>query len=225
MSDLDDRRGAIADYALFAIQLAAACVPDAAIPAALLGGTATLGLARVREMRLQDFAATFRERFHAVDRRFDEHVAEDRFELLEAAAEAAARSASTERRKYLGELAARGLTTDELTADESRKLLNTLNAVTDSEVIVLMYLSFTTTPGKRDEARALRARHGAILDASLGREVGASPHEIRRTALYDGYVTNLQRLGLVHDTGAGGANKPTGLGQMLLGSIGAEASS
>lgn len=223
----DDKReggGSLPDFALWSAQFAAAVfgVPEVGV---LLGGTAAMGLARVRSMRLQEFGESVHARLGRIEADIDqlrERLAgdESRAELLEHAAEAAARTASKERREYLAELVARGLTTEERSADEVKKLLYMLNDLADSEVIWLVHLSHDLALGERTEHYT---RHEETLKLA-SREVGIARTERDRAAFQQGYVRNLERLGLI-SSGAipgQGSISITGIGRILLRYIGAD---
>lgn len=100
--------------------------------------------------------------------------------------------------------------------DQTRKLLNTLVALTDSEVVLLAFYAIEPT---RTEQAAFLDRHGWLREVLFaGNETGAPDGVRRARGLRDAYQANLLRLSLV-DHGAG-HTEVTAFGRMLLEFIG-----
>ena len=185
------------DFALWSAGFVAAVFGEP-VAGALLGGTAAMGLARIRAARFNDFGQRVHARLAAQGVDLDEvkkRIAgdEERLELLERGAEAAARSASEDRRQRIAEIVARGMGNDELTADESRKFLSILDALSDAEVVTLIYRANGPTLG--DESEIYKRNESVLRPARRNSDQDDS--EWRRAALQDGYLKNLERLGLI----------------------------
>lgn len=217
--DTDRERSSLPDYVLACTAVISAVWP----PAVLFGAPLALGIERLRGQRFDQFRVEVvrrLERLEADPQTVGARLERDEslVEFLEHGAEAAARSASEDRRAQLAELVARGLTTEEQTADQAKKLLYLLRDLTDEEVIWLIHLGSEAVLGL---STSHHRRHAETLRPA-SRETGAPRSEVNRRALQDGYIRNLQRLGLIHDaiTKPGKENAITGLGILLLEYIG-----
>ena len=131
-----------------------------------------------------------------------------RVELLELGAESAARAAWAERREYIAEIVARGLSSEELSAEEVKKLLFILRDLTDPELITLIWRA-----RGGNAADDFYSRHRNVLDGGL--RVTKD-----RRALQKAYLETLKRHDLVIHWSAG--NKPvvSPLGNLLLRYVG-----
>jgi hypothetical protein len=129
-------------------------------------------------------------------------------ELAERGIGEAMRPAANERRAQIAELVARGLSSDELQAEEAKKLLMTLERLTGPEVIVLKWLALDRGT---QEKRLFEERHSATL----------KPETDAGKALRESYYANLQALGLVIQRGPTAIRVASPLGRLLLQHIGA----
>ena len=184
----------------------------------ILAEVVTVGIARQRHERLAEFLQRIVERLNRVEESaIRQRLSEpDRVELLEIGGLAAARAASEDRRRYVAEIVARGLTAEEAIADELKKYLNVLGDLTDQEIVWLIYRSELARLGPRSD---FYTHHEETLRPA-SRDGAAPVRERERAALQEGYTRNLQRLGLLHDTGPGGANVVTDFGRLFLRHLG-----
>ncbi len=195
----------------------------------LIAEITTLGIAERWNDRLVDYLERVSTRVAALEAteaelaQLRERVFADdgaKADLLHLGAERAARAPSSDRRGYIAEIVARGMRSDELTADESRKFLSILDALSDAEVVTLIYRASGPTLSERSD---FYDRNESVLRPA-SRSMDADDAEVRRAALQDGYLKNLERLGLITAApipGRGSVNVAS-LGMELLKQIGIE---
>lgn len=133
-------------------------------------------------------------------------------DLLEEGIVQASRATSGERQRRVARIVAVGLSDDVLRYDRTRKLLAILNALTDSEILLLVYYSRTPTMGSPWH-RELMERHPALLRPA-SREMGGPAAERERGAMRDAYERSLLGHGLI-ESGKPGL-RITALGALLL---------
>lgn len=214
--DLGDLTSTVPDYTASMVRVLSGVAGPAGT---LLAELVTVGIARQRQERLTEYLQSLAERTSQLEGDVESlrgrlHDPE-RVELFEVGALAAARASSADRRTYIAELVARGLTRDERSADEAKKLLNVLNDLTDAEVITLMHWAGSGGDGE------LYEKHEDILRPPR-RVAGAPQGEQDRAALQEGYLRNLQRLGLMDDGTPAGSRSVTDFGRMLLRYVGVD---
>lgn len=166
---------------------------------------------RQRLDRLVEFVQTFEQR--VVQLELSQHVFEERFsrpefvDIFEDGASQAARALSQERRRYLANLLAKGLSEEELNHARAKKLLRLLESLTDQEIIWLKYFSLADR-GEEDE---FYEQHEALLEPRDS-SWGASTEEMDQATLQEAYEQALVRFGLVQP----GERSATWLGRLLL---------
>lgn len=116
-------------------------------------------------------------------------------ELLEEAMHQAARSTSDERRRYLAQLIASGLSSADIEFQESRHLLRILGEMNDIEVIWLRSYQF---PGIAAD-KEFRHKHAKVLEPRFGIPLGPQV-DIDKEALQRSYTEHLEALGVVRPT-------------------------
>ena len=213
--DLDDLASSVPGFTASAARILSGLAGPAG---SLLAELVTVGIERQRNARLGEFFGYLVDRMNRLEEREQKRRLEDpeRVELLERGAIAAARAGSVDRRTYIAELVARGLSSDELRAEEAKKLLAMLELLTGPEVILLRWLSIER---QTNEHRLFYEQHKETLEPASG-EVGIARSEVDRKALQDSYFANLQSLGLVIQRGPGNIRVASPLGKLLLRHIG-----
>jgi len=118
---------------------------------------------------------------------------EESIDLLQDAIIQASRALTAERREYISNLLKNGLTRDEQSHDQKKKLFITLDSLNDTEIIFLKYYSYNSDS---NEARNFRNQHTNTLRNF--RESGTDDtSEANRETFYESYNKNFERLGLI----------------------------
>jgi len=180
-----------ADYAVSLAKSVLGVVPIAGPFLAELAGTV---IPRQRADRLADFARGLSHKLGALDQDLlREKLTNENFtDLLEDGAREAVRAVSAERRAYVAQLVASGLTEEKVTYVESKHLLRIMAQLNDIEIIWLRFYDYNLMNG--DEA--FRTKHGAILQP-IAATLGSGPDVIDQEALQKNYVEHLVSLGLI----------------------------
>jgi hypothetical protein len=118
-------------------------------------------------------------------------LSEEFTDFLEDAIPQAARSLSDERREYIASFLKNGLTNEELTHVQQKKLLSILGELNDAEIIFLRYESL-----RPDEQREFFEQHNVVL-APIAAPIGAPVHEHDQRALRISFQEKLFALGLL----------------------------
>jgi hypothetical protein len=166
---------------------------------------------RQRLDRLVEFVRAFEQRVMQLE--LSQRALEERFvrpefvDLFEDGASQAARALSQERREYIANLLAKGLSEEELNHARAKKLLRLLESLTDQEIVYLKYFSLADR-GEDDE---FYEQHEALLEPR-DTSWGASTEEIDLATLQEAYEQTLARFGLVQP----GDRSATWLGRLLL---------
>ena len=188
-----------------------------------------------RSDRIAKFARELNFRLKAVEKcLLEQKLKDDDFtDLIEEGFRQAARSLSDERRRYIANLIANGLTSDDVDSSESKHLLRILGEINDIEVVWLRYYRVTTAGG--DET--FRATHEEVLKP-VPETMGSSRDILTKATLRKSYKEHLAQLGLLESryridsrTGlpefdrASGSMKESGhkltrLGRLLLDEVG-----
>ena len=124
----------------------------------------------------------------------------------------ASRAVSNDRKCRLARLVAKSLSAKELKYEESRKLINLYDELTDPEIVWLIYYSFNPTLG-RGAHTEYQKKHLDILQPARV-YLGSSQDEIDRSAIQESYKSTLLRLGLL--TNENKTTKLTALGRLLI---------
>ena len=145
--------------------------------------------------RIAKFAAELEHRLSRLetrDRAMEWPRDEAFTELLEEAMRQAARSLSDERRRHLADLIANSVSSKEITAVESRHLLQILGEINDLEVLWLRFHQVPTLGGDEN----FRETHREALAPAVA-TFGSSQTELDKATLQDSYREHLYRLGLL----------------------------
>jgi hypothetical protein len=156
---------------------------------------------RQRADRLQDFIEQMAHRFRDVE----EQQLRDRLEtsaafssLAEQASLAAARSASSKRRRELADLLRTGFSRPDAELIEHEALLHLLERLNDAQVLILMdHGHFEPTFGNT-KRQTFQAKHAGVFDV-MPPDSGASEGQARRWVMYRHYEDDLVSLGLLRD--------------------------
>jgi hypothetical protein len=105
----------------------------------------------------------------------------------------AARALSGQRRQAIANLLVTSLTEEDLRYAEAKKLLQLLNEMQDSEIIMLRYFYLRTIGDER--AGDFYKLHETVLEPDVS-AIGSADDEIDRGALYEAHKATLNRLGL-----------------------------
>jgi len=132
-------------------------------------------------------------------------LSEEFTDLLEDAIPQAARALSDERREYIASFLKNGLTNEELTHVQQKKLLSILGELNDAEIIFLRYESLR--PNEQDE---FFEQHKVVL-APIAAPIGAPVHEHDQRALRISFQEKLLALGLLANHFKVQAGKPPDL--------------
>ena len=116
-------------------------------------------------------------------------------DLLEEGMRQAASSLSDERREYIANLIARGISNAEINDHESKHLLRLLGELSDVEIIWLRFYADQTMQGDQE----FRDRHAAVLEIEPAHM--SSPQSVHdRNSLSKSYKLHLARLGLLQES-------------------------
>ncbi len=130
--------------------------------------------------------------------------------VAEEVLEQASRAHEQQRRVRLAEALAKSLTKEELEVEESLVLLRVLRAVSETEIIWLKYFALRV----REQKEFYKVHEDVLKPASPA--IGGDLREVKRKALKDRYVENLESLGLLDRKSTGSARGVTHLGHMFL---------
>jgi hypothetical protein len=133
-------------------------------------------------------------------------------DLLEEGIVQASRAVSYERRRRIANLVANGVSEEQLQYDRTKKLLAILEALNDSELILLTYYSQPVTIGSPWHHQ-LQEQYPVLL-RPISREARAGEAERQRGAFRDSYERTLIGHGLLERDQAGLGI--TALGRLLL---------
>jgi hypothetical protein len=137
-------------------------------------------------------------------------------DLIEDGLWMAARALTPERRKAIAHLLVTSLTAEELRYAETKKLLQLLNELQDSELILLRYFYLLTIGDER--ANDFYNLHEAVLEPDTS-AMGSPDDEIDRGAIYEAHRATIRRLDL---TVARSETELNWLGRMLIRYIGVD---
>ena len=228
----DDLALGSADYSMALVRGATGLVP---FVGPLLAEVIGITIPSQRSDRIAKFARELDYRLKAVEKcLLEQKLKDDDFtDLIEEGFRQAARSLSDERRSYIANIVANGLTSEDIDSSESKHLLRILGEINDIEVVWLRYHRVQTAGG--DET--FRATHEEVLKPVP--ETMASSREIlNKVTLRKSYKEHLAQLGLLEsryridsrtglpefDRSSGSmkesGNRLTRLGRLLLNEIG-----
>jgi hypothetical protein len=181
------------DYVTTAAKGALGAVPFIGSLLAELAGTA---IPNQRIDRITQFALLLESRLGELERAtLQARIATaEGADLMEEGMRQAASSLSAERREYIANLIANGLSGTDITDQESKHLLRILGELNDTEIIWLRFYADASVGGDQD----FRRRHAAVLEtepAHMGSE--QSLHD--KNYLAKSYRLHLSRLGLLQE--------------------------
>ena len=231
-SKSDDLNSGTIDYSVALIRGAAGLVPFVGpLLAEIIGVT----IPSQRLDRVAKFSEKLECRLNEVEKCLLESKLEDDdfTDLIEEGVRQAARSLSDERRGYIANLIANGLTSENVDSSESKHLLRILGEINDVEVVWLRFYREPYIGGDDD----FRETHKEVLKPVVA-TIGATQEVLTRATLQKSYKEHLAQLGLLEnryriDSKSGlpefdrtsGAMKESGyrltrLGHLLLDEIG-----
>jgi len=179
------------DYVAMVTRGALGAIP---IVGSLLAELAGAIIPQQRMDRIGDLAKKLEERLTGLDRdMLRAKLGDENFtDLFEETIRDAVRAVSDERRAYLAELFANGISGEKISYLESKQLLRLLSEINDVEVIWLRYFLDRRISGD-DE---FREKHDDIL-RPVGARIGSDQNTLDKQALRDSYVDHLTSLGLL----------------------------
>jgi hypothetical protein len=144
---------------------------------------------------------------------FQENLkSEEGLDIFEEGMFQASRAVSNDRKERLARLVANSLTTEHLKYEETRKLLNLYNELTDPELVCLIYYSLNPVLGLGPHSDWIN-QHPEILKP-ISRELSAPQEQREKAALQDSYKLTLYRLGLISEPTR--SVKITALGYLMV---------
>lgn len=176
------------DYLVSVLRSAVGLSP---VGATFLAELVTVAIPNQRTDRLVRYVRILAKRLDNFEKSFlDEQAKRSDFcELLEESFHQAARSTTEERRKYIANLIANGLSEDQEDYLQSRFLLRILGQLNDAEILILYYYGL----GHSAEAHQFEARHPELVPyAPQWRS-----EQPDATAVRQGYHNHLADLGLL----------------------------
>jgi hypothetical protein len=180
----------------------------------MIGEVLTALIPDQRIERLADYMRTLNEKVKMLDADIDlvrGRLREtDRLGIFEDGLLQAARSATEERRERIASVIARGICEEGFNYERSKKILNTLDDLTDAEIITLKGYDL-----HGEEYREFAKAHPWILKPA-SRTIGVRPEEGERAALQDAWRLSLQRLGLIATAPRGSDLSLTSFGRLVL---------
>ena len=190
-SSPDDLDSGSVDYSVALARGAAGLVP---IVGPLLAEIIGVTIPEQRSDRIAKFVRKLDCRLKAVEEcLLESKLNDDDFtDLIEEGIRQAARSLSDERRSYIANIVANGLTSDAIDSSESKHLLRILGEINDIEVVWLRYYREPYLGG--DEA--YRETHEDILKP-VPATFGASEEVLTKATLQKSYREHLCQLGLL----------------------------
>lgn len=195
MTDIDtpETDPATADYVASAARAVLGAVPFAGSLLAELAGSV---IPNQRIDRLCRFAHELEQRLQGLDRQaVRAQLSNENFtDLTEEALRQAARSTTDDRRRYIANLLATGLSTSTVSFIEAKHLLRILGEINDIEIV---WLRFYLNP-VMDGDTEFRKKHEAVLQP-VAASFGSEQTEIDRETLQDSYRAHLVQLGLLEE--------------------------
>lgn len=168
--------------------------------------------------RVVSFLKTLEEDFANVQFRLDcierNTATPEGLDILEEGMLQAARSVSEDRQKWLAAIVGSSLSSESLKYEESRKLLNLYRELADPELIWLIYISEPQTLNSTYHQQLMNQYPDILQPTS--RSYGRSQEEADRSALQDGYINTLLRLGLATLKQNGQTLEISPLGRLLV---------
>jgi hypothetical protein len=181
------------DYVVIAAKCALGAIP---VFGSLLAELAGNYIPNQRIDRITKFALLLEKRLDEVER----NVFADRIktpagaDLLEEGMRQAASSLSDDRREYIANLIANGISSTDIGDHESKHLLRLLGELSDVEIIWLRFYADRGFTGDQ----GFREKHAAVLDVQ--RPHMQSPQSVHdKDALANSYKLHLARLGLLQE--------------------------
>lgn len=187
----DDLASGSVDYSMALVRGAAGLVPFVGpLHAEVIGVT----IPEQRSDRIANFARELDYRLKAVEKcLLEQKLKDDDFtDLIEEGFRQAARSLSDERRRYIANIIANGLTSDDIDSSESKHLLRILGEINDIEVVWLRFYRVPTVGG--DEI--FRATHEEVLKP-IPETLASSREILSKATLRKSYKEHLVQLGLL----------------------------
>jgi hypothetical protein len=180
----------------------------------MIGEVITALIPDQRVERLTDYMKALNEKVKMLDTDIglvrDRLRKPDRLGIFEDGLIQAARSATEERRERIASVVARGICEEEFNYERSKKVLNTLDDLTDAEIITLKGYDL-----HGEEYREFAKLHPWVLKPA-SRIIGARSEEGERAALQDAWRLSLQRLGLIATAPRGSELDLTPFGRLVL---------
>ncbi|SDY17452.1 hypothetical protein [Nitrosomonas sp. Nm33] len=189
----DELTNQFADYIAMAAKVSLGVVPFVGSLLAELAGSV---IPNQRIDRITKFALVLEQRLSDLekDKLRDQVNNPDCGDLLEEGMRQAASSLSDERRQYIANLIANGISSDEIQHHESKHLLKLLGELSDVEVVWLRFYADETIRGDEE----FRESHAAILDVEPAHM--NSPQSVHdKNSLKKSYKNHLVRLGLLQE--------------------------
>lgn len=186
-NDLDTNR---LDYFVATFKGAAGIIPMFGPPIAEAVGTL---IPNQRVDRIVKFALELESRVEDVETIIEKIRTPEGLDLLEDALYQSTRAMTDERRIYLANMLKNGLTKEEQTHAEKKKLFDILNQLNDNEIILLKLYSLNLTIGQKPP---FVTKHYDLIRPP-SREQGVSDEERNRAIYRDTYNRTLHSLGLV----------------------------
>ena len=144
--------------------------------------------------RIAKFARELEQRLNLVEKgRLESQTENEEFtDLIEEGIRQAGHSLSDERRIYIANIIANGLSLDEISYVESRHLLRMLGEINDIEVIWLSFYRERT----ESEEKAYKEKHNDVLNEVPAHLYSAS-EALNKYALHESYREHIKNLGMI----------------------------
>lgn len=184
------------DYVASALRALTGILPQGASPLGpFLVELITTSIPNQRLDRIAAFVAELGTRLSDVEKQLISTQPINAYlsDLFEEALRQAARALSCDRVSYLASLLSTGLSSDQTSHAESRRMLRLLDELTDVEVIWLRYYLECHND---DRGEAFRELHSSIL-TPVSAHMGSLPEEVDAEALQRSYREHLVQLGLL----------------------------
>lgn len=195
------------DYFVATIEGAAGMIPVFGPPIAKAAGEV---FPNQRVDRVVKFIRELENRVEDIELFTEKLQTPEGYDLLEDALYQSTRAMTEDRRIYLANMLKNGLTKEEQTHAEKKKLFDILNQLNDHEIILLKYHSFSTHIGSN---HPFEKKHDALIRPA-SRSTTASEDDDNRAIYRDSYEKSLYSLGLVKEASLGA--RLTGLGSLVL---------
>ncbi len=179
------------DYVVASAKAVLGMIPFAGSLLAELAGTI---IPKQRMDRLVSFAKELERKVSHLDQdALRAKLTDENFiDLLEESARQAAQSTTEERRRYIAELLASGVTETHISFVESKHLLRLLSQINDIEIIWLRFYHHPYFGGDEE----FREKHAAVLEP-IAAILGSDQDTLDRHALQENYKQHLISLGLL----------------------------